>query len=165
MQELISTSQKKWPGRKIIIVEPIGRKFKDDDKTDIYQETVSYVRENLSNIHDLIAETKDLHSVTIDKFRSDWVHLKPKGVSALCSCLKRSVYVILGLEYSPPSRHQGTKKPHHQSNNQSNNFRNKRNVPKQRRDNQGFSGQGRRSDDLSSVMRSFEQNLRGLLNL
>ena len=156
VNELKSAAKNAWAGIDIMFVEPIGRKFKDEQKTDNYVDVANSVRRNLSNVvpPNMIIKTADLHEVRFDTFVQDWVHLKPKGTSLLCKAYKDVVYKCLDITTnSIQSRFQKRKDGRgyqHQR------FHGHRQETQYRRDD--------RRDGLSSLMRNFERGLRGFMN-
>ena len=158
VEELVSAVKTKWPNTKIFLVEPIGRKFKDEQKTDFYVNNAQTVRQNLSNVvsHDCIIKTPLLHEVKFDTFVQDWVHLKPRGLGALCLSYKKVVYKGLGIPHDSASftdrnQHKGPRPLQRTSS-----YDGSRKFSRYR-------GHDNRGDDLSKLMKNFEIGLRGFI--
>ena len=155
--ELVTTAKNKWPNINIFLVEPIGRKFKDGLKTDFYVNTAQVVRQSLSNVvsNDFIIKTPLLHEVKFETFMQDWVHLKPRGMGALCLSYKKVVYKGLGISHDsssfPESRIHRYRSPRPQ----------RRDARFE--DSQRFYPRDNRGDDLSKLMKNFEVGLRGYM--
>ena len=81
-----------------------------------------------------------------DTFVQDWVHLKPRGLGALCLAYKKAV--TPGSSFAERNQH-GSPRPKRT-------YEDSRKFSKHR-------GQDNRGDDLSILMRNFEIGLRGFI--